>query len=73
MASTTRTILSSIPAPFKRKVIGIDPLLKETDDRFTPVRVDNLKIRTNIKEGILKNRTSNNSALSFDWPSWLSR
>ena len=61
MASTTRTILSSIPAPFKRKVIGIDPLLKETDDRFTPVRVDNLKIRTNIKEGILKNRTSNNT------------
>jgi len=56
MASISRKILSAIPAPFKRVLVGADPLLNKSTERFTPVRVDKLKIRRKIKSKILESR-----------------
>ena len=56
MTSISRTFLSAIPYPFKRVLVGSDPLITATAERFTPVRIDKLKVTAKLKNSILSNR-----------------
>lgn len=57
MTSINRTFLSAIPYPFKRVLVGSDPLITGTTERFTPIRIDKLKVTTKLKNSILSNRS----------------
>ncbi len=57
MTSISRTFLSAIPYPFKRVLVGSDPLITAPAERFTPIRIDKLKVTTKLKNSILSNRS----------------